>query len=94
MLVWDDLTHMRLDAGKVKEERAKEMRYIRDMRVYNNNPRSQAVRNGWKIVKTRWVDITKGDEANPVYQSRLVGKEFNNEQMDGLFAGTPPLEAL
>ena len=23
-----------------------------------------------------------------------MGKEFNNEPMDGLFAGTPPLEAL
>ena len=29
-----------------------------------------------------------------MYRSRLVGKELNNEQMDGLFAGTPPLEAL
>ena len=94
MLAWDDLTHMRLDAGKVKEEREKEMRYIRDMRVYNKIPRSQAVRNGWKIVKTRWVDISKGDDANPVYQSRLVGKEFNTELMNGLFAGTPPLEGL
>ena len=24
----------------------------------------------------------------------MVGKEFNNEPMDGLFAGTPPLEAF
>ena len=23
-----------------------------------------------------------------------MGKEFNNESMDGIFAGTPPLEAL
>ena len=23
-----------------------------------------------------------------------MGKEFNNETMDGIFAGTPPLEAL
>ena len=74
MLAWDDLTHMRLGAGEVKEEREKEMRYIRDMRVYNKIPRSQAVRNGWKIVKTRWIDINRGDDANPVYQSRLVGK--------------------
>ena len=29
-----------------------------------------------------------------MYRSRLVGKEFNNEAMDGIFAGTPPLEAL
>ena len=29
-----------------------------------------------------------------MYRSRVVGKEFNNEAMDGIFAGTPPLEAL
>ena len=94
MLAWDDLTNMKLDAGKVKEERAKELDCIRGKRVYAKIPRSQAVRNGWKVIKTRWIDQNKGDDANPVYRSRLVGKEFNNEQMDGLFAGTPPLEAL
>ena len=36
----------------------------------------------------------KGDDENPVYRSRLVGKEFNDGSMDGIFAGTPPLEAL
>ena len=44
--------------------------------------------------KTKRLDINKGDDNNPNYRSRLVGKEFNNEAMDGLFAGTPPLEAL
>ena len=29
-----------------------------------------------------------------MYRSRLVGKEFNNEAMAGIFAATPPLEAL
>ena len=62
--------------------------------MYDKIPRHQAVRNGWKIIKTRWIDINKGDDLNPNYRSRLVGKEFNNEQMDGLFAGTPPLEAF
>ena len=74
MLAWDDLTHMKLDAGKVKEERAKEITYVRDKRVYNKIPRSQAIRNGWKIIQTRWIDINKGDDANPIYRSRLVGK--------------------
>ena len=70
------------------------MQYIRDKRVYDKIPRHQALRKGWKIIKTRWIDINEGDDANPVYRSRLVGKEFNNSQMDGLFAGTPPLEAF
>ena len=34
------------------------------------------------------------DDENPVYRSRLVGKEFNNDAMDGIFARAPPLEAL
>ena len=29
-----------------------------------------------------------------VYRSRLVGKEFADKRMEGLFTGTPPLEAL
>ena len=45
-------------------------------------------------IKARWIDINKGDDDNPVYRSRLVGKDFNDGQMDGLFAATPPLEAL
>ena len=94
MSAWDDQTGMKLDAGKVREARAKEIQYIHDKVVYNKIPRSTAIRNGWKVVQTRWIDINKGDDDNTVYRSRLVGKEFNNEQMDGLFAGTPPLEAL
>ena len=31
---------------------------------------------------------------NPNYRSRMVGKEFNDKAIEGLFAATPPLEAL
>ena len=93
-LAWDDLTGMKLDAGKVVEARAKEATYLRDKRVYGKRPRHQALRGKWKIMRTRWIDINKGDDENPVYRSRLVGKEFNDGQMGGLFAATPPLEAL
>ena len=74
VLAWDDLTHMKLDAGKVKEARPKEVGYIRDKRVYDKIPRTQAVRNKWKVVQVRWIDINKGDDENPNYRSRLVGK--------------------
>ena len=63
-------------------------------RVYDKIHRQYAMRNKWKVIKTRWIDINKGDDDNPVYRSRLVGKEFNDGQLDGLFAATPPLEAL
>ena len=46
------------------------------------------------MIGTRWVDIDKGDEKTPDYRSRLVAKEFNNGQEEGLYASTPPLEAL
>ena len=46
------------------------------------------------MIKTRWIGINKGDDDNPVYRSRLVGKEINTGEMEGIFAGTPPLEAL
>ena len=93
-VAWDDLTGMRLDAGKVIEARAKEVRYVRDKEVYVKIPRATAIKNGWKVIRTRWIDINKGDDVNPVYRSRVVGKEFNTGPMDGLFAGTPPPEAL
>ena len=71
VLAWDDLTGMRLEAGKVVEARAKEVGYIRDKRVYAKILRSQASRNGWKVIQARWIDINKGDDENPNYRSRL-----------------------
>ena len=38
--------------------------------------------------------MNKGDDISVSYRSRLVGKEFADKRVDGLFAGTPPLEAL
>ena len=73
-LAWDDLTGMRLDSGQVIEARAKEVQYIKDKRVYSKITRKEAQARDWKIIKTRWIDINKGDDANPVYRSRMVGK--------------------
>ena len=73
-LAWDDLTGMKLDAGKVVEARAKEVTYLREKRVYDKVPRQQALRRKWNVITTRWIDNNKGDDENPVYRSRLVGK--------------------
>ena len=62
--------------------------------VYRKVPRGVAVRNGWKVVKSRWVDINKGDDTNKKYRSRVVAMEFNKGGKDieeDLFAGTPPI---
>ena len=58
-MAWDDLTGMKLDAGKVVEARSKEVTYIRDKRVYDKMPRQHALRSKWKIIRTRWIDINK-----------------------------------
>ena len=65
VLAWDDLTHMKLDAGMVKEARAKEVGYICDKRVYDKIPRAQGLRNKLKVAQVRWIDINKGDAENP-----------------------------
>ena len=54
--------------------RMKEVEYLHGKQVYEKVPRATAERNRWKVIKTRWIDINKGDEENPTYRSRLVGK--------------------
>ena len=93
-LAWDDLAGLRLDADNAIEARNKDIQYVRDMKVRKEIPRRQAQARGMTTIKTRWIDINKGDDTNLIYRSRLVGNEFNNETIEGIFAGTPPLEAL
>ena len=64
------------------------------MKMWTKIPRRMAKEKGWRIIKSHWLDINKGDDANPKYRSRFVGKEFNDKAVDGLFAATPPHEAL
>ena len=66
------------------------MNYIRKKPVWRKVTRKEAIRNGWKIIKGRWIDSNKGDDKQPLIRSRFVGKEYNNGEMEGLFAGTPP----
>ena len=53
MLAWDDLTGMRLDAGQVTEARSNEVQFLRDKRVYDNIPTSQAMENKLRVIQTR-----------------------------------------
>ena len=64
-LAWDDLTGMRLDGNKVMEAREMEVKYVRDKQVWKKITRREAQAKGWKIIKTRWIDINKGDDVNP-----------------------------
>ena len=91
---WDDLTGEELDTEAVKAARKKEIGYIDDKKVWKKILKEEAVRQGWKIIQTRWIDVNKGDIENPEIRCRLVAKEFNTGEQEGLFAATPPLEAL
>ena len=59
-----------------------------------------STQEAWRImghrgpIKTRWVDVDKGDRDRPDIRSRLVAKEIAFRRSDDFFAATPPLEAL
>ena len=91
---WDDVSGSVLNPAKVRRARLQELQYVRDKEVWRKIPRWQAKQQGIPIIATRWIDINKGDEVNENYRSRLVAKEFNMSREMGLFAATPPLEAL
>ena len=91
---YDDVTGMGLDPKEVTRARLKEMSYIDDKQVWRKISRREAKDRGIKTVGVRWIDINKGDTEKPDLRSRLVAKDFNTGQEGGLFAATPPLEAL
>ena len=62
--------------------------------MYQRIRRQDALKKGIKILRTWWVDVNKGDSINTNHRSRFVAMEFNTSKVDGLFASTPPLEAL
>ena len=91
---WDDVSGQELDPRAVAQARATELEHVEKMGVWKLIPRNAARANGWKVVPTRWIDVNKGDKERPNYRSRLVAKEFNTGAEEGLFAATPPLEAV
>ena len=85
---WDDLTGLSLDPKGVLAARKQGLKYISQKQVWEIVPREEARRNGWKVIKSRWIDINRGDDVASLYRSRLVGKEFADKKVEGLFAGT------
>ena len=51
---WDDITGAELDRREVRKARMTEIGYPRDKKVWTKIPRSTAVRNGWKVIKSKW----------------------------------------
>ena len=91
----DDVSGAFLDPKMVKKARADEIEYVRTMKLYTKVPISDCIaKTGKQPIATRWIDVNKQDATNPLYRSRLVGKEFNTYNDMSLYAATPPTEAL
>ena len=73
--------------------RKDEIAYFRQTGVYEKVDVSESLKETGKApIAVRWVDIYKGDSANPNYRSRLVVKEFNTGVCPELYAAKPPSE--
>ena len=60
----DDVTGAWLDPALVREGRAVEMKFFGDMGVYEIVPRSEQLETGGKVIRTKWIDVNKGDNDN------------------------------
>ena len=90
----DDNSGAYLDPKMVRKARAAEIEYVRTMKLYTKVPIEECIKIiGKQPIAVRWIDVNKQDEANPLYRSRLVGKEFNTYNDLSLYAATPPIEA-
>ena len=70
----DDLTQMPLNPTEVSKARQEEMGFVADMGVWGVIDRQEATKQGLNILRTRWIDINKGDDEKPNYRSRRIAK--------------------
>ena len=96
VVAFDDVSGVALDPAEVIRARLEEMEWMRMKGVYKKITRKEAKQRGMKLVRSRRVDINKGDDEKRNYRSREVAQEFNDgsQMVEDLFAGTPPLEAV
>ena len=91
---YDANTGKELNPELVKKARSEEMEYVHKMDVYTKVPIAQCIEEtGKNPIAIGWVDVNKGDDENPEVRCRLVGKEYNDQKRNDLFAATPPLES-
>ena len=89
---YDAVTGEKLNGKLVKQARAEEIEYYRNMKVYTKISRQWATsKTGKAPIKVRWVDHNKGTAERPMIRSRLVAKEIKVCDRPELFAATPPL---
>ena len=81
--------------AEVYKVRMEEVKFIRDMKLYDKVPIEECWKNTGKApISTKWIDINKRDDEKPNCRSRNVAKEFAIDKRDGFFVATPPLEIM
>ena len=91
----DGPTGQPLNAEMVRAARREELEYFESKGVWHRRPRAEAFsKMGKAPISVKWIDVNKGDDANPKYRSRLVAREIRRAGEDTIFAPTPPLESL
>ena len=96
VICFDDITGKELPWHAVRKARELELKYLRDLGVYEKVDEKEAVAK-YKItpVDTKWIDTDKAFEGEPMQiRSLMCAREFKSDDWPDLYAGTPPLEAL
>ena len=96
VICFDDITGNKLPWYAVRKARELDLKYLRDLGVYEKIDENEAVAQ-YKItpVDTKLVDKDKAFEDKPMQiRSQFVSTEFKSDDQPDLYAGTLPLEAL
>ena len=91
----DEVSGKALSREGVFSARAEEIEFASRYNVWDLAPVEEAYAacpSG--PIKTRGIDLNKGDVEHPVYRSRLVVQEIRNSSVEAIFAATPPLESV
>ena len=84
-----------LDSEAVKKTRALEIEWHTKMNRHKKRPIEECFEKTMKPpIKVKCIDRNKGDRQNVNVRSGLLAKPINTGKEEGLFAATPPLEAL
>ena len=95
VIFFDDITGKELPWHAVRKARELELKYLRDLGVYEKVNEKEAVEKcGVTPVDTKWVDIDKAFKGEPMQiRSRMCAREFKSDDRPDLHAGTLPLKA-
>ena len=91
VICFDDITGKELPWHEVRKARKLELKYLRDLGVYEKVDEREAVeRYGVTPIDTKWIDTDKAFEGEPMQiRSRIVAREFKSDDRPDLYAGTP-----